>query len=390
MKTLVIIFSETRTSELTFENIKKNVIDELNADVCVCIGTKPDYDTNNPFFKIAKYRFLYPEPEDFGDAFEEEYKELIEKNNNIYEKIENVNTLYGRITPEINCDNKPENNIHYLGHYDTNDFNFNLIENENKNKYDEIVFHTKKTPEIGEEYYGSVYGIQKTYNNFKTQEGVNTYRKRLYWREFLKVKDQFLGGIKDEHNQHLGSAGILIFFRWFLLKQLIQHNLIEKYDRFIITRSDYLYRLPHPRLELMNPNYIWIPDEEHYGGFTDRHVVLSKTNITNYLNIFEKMVIKSNDYFMKMININSWNLEKFIKFHLIQEGVEHLVREFPYIMYSVRNINGSTRWTKGVFSEKYNYFIKYMTEYNKSNYYKKLHENSGLTINDFYMKILHR
>jgi hypothetical protein len=45
--TLVIILSETRASELTFDSFKKNVLDELNADLCVCIGVKPDYDYNN-------------------------------------------------------------------------------------------------------------------------------------------------------------------------------------------------------------------------------------------------------------------------------------------------------------------------------------------------------
>ena len=43
-KTIVILLSETRASELTFDSFKKNVIDELNADLCVCIGVKPDYD----------------------------------------------------------------------------------------------------------------------------------------------------------------------------------------------------------------------------------------------------------------------------------------------------------------------------------------------------------
>ena len=46
-KTLVIILSETRASELTFDSFKKNVIDTLNADLCVCIGVKPDYDYTN-------------------------------------------------------------------------------------------------------------------------------------------------------------------------------------------------------------------------------------------------------------------------------------------------------------------------------------------------------
>ena len=71
--TLVIILSETRASELTFDNFKKNVIDELNADLCVCIGVKPDYDYENPYYKLAKFRFLYDEPDDYGDAFDYAY-----------------------------------------------------------------------------------------------------------------------------------------------------------------------------------------------------------------------------------------------------------------------------------------------------------------------------
>ena len=119
-KTLVIILSETRASELTFENFKKNVLDELNADLCLCIGVKSNYNYDDLFYKEAKYHFIYNEPDDYGDAFEYAYKDYIEK--------------------------------------------------------------TGKTPEI-------------------------------HWREFLKIKDQYLGGIKDQNEQHPGSAGILIFFR---------------------------------------------------------------------------------------------------------------------------------------------------------------------------------
>lgn len=72
-KTLVIILSETRSSDLTFDNFKKNVIDNLNADLCICIGVKSDYDYDNPFYKLAKFKFLYEEPDDFGDSFEYAY-----------------------------------------------------------------------------------------------------------------------------------------------------------------------------------------------------------------------------------------------------------------------------------------------------------------------------
>jgi hypothetical protein len=276
MKTLVVILSETRASELTFQNIKKNVIDELNADLCVCIGVKKDYDYNNEFYKLAKYKFTYNEPDDYGDAFESAYQYICNKNNTDYP----------------------------------------------------------------------------------------------HWRKILEIKDQFLGGIKDEINEHPGSAGILIFFRWFLLQEILNNNLLELYDRFIITRSDYIWLLPHPKIELLSEFNIWIPNSESYGGVSDRHVVLSKTNIISYLSILENIVTKLDDYYDKLKTKSNWNLEQIIKFNLEQENIFHTVRFFPYVMYAVRGINGSTRWSQGTFNEKYQYYIKYDSEYHISNNYK--------------------
>ena len=53
-KTVVIVLSETRGHELTFSSFKKNVIDVLNADLCLCIGVKKEYDYDNPYYKLAK------------------------------------------------------------------------------------------------------------------------------------------------------------------------------------------------------------------------------------------------------------------------------------------------------------------------------------------------
>ena len=375
-KTLVIVLSETRANELTFDNFKKNVIDELNADLCLCIGVKPDYDYNNPFYKLAKYKFTYDEPEDFGDAFEYAYN-IISSNKSKYECLKNINALYGKIqNPRQSTEN-----ITYYGNNE-NITNFDAFND------DEIIIHAKDFPD--NLWKNQVYGIKNSNNNnLVSEEKVITYKKPLYWREFLKVKDKFLGGIKDSHNQHPGSAGILIFFRWFLLKNLIDNDLINKYDRFIITRSDFIYQLPHPKVECMNENCIWIPDCEHYSGYTDRHVVLSKNNIESYLNILNNFVLRSNEYFFKMKNRGKWNLEQLIKFHLEQNNVLHLVKEFPYIMYSIRNINGSTRWQQGNYSKDLGYYIKYQSEYDKSSYYKNEFQKSGLTIDDFYKKYIY-
>ena len=367
-KTLVIILSETTAHESTFVSFKKNVIDELSADLCVCIGVKPDYDYTNPFYQLAKYKFTYNEPDDYGDAFDYAYN-IISQDKPKYECLKNMNGLYGKLqTPKQSTEN-----ITYYG----NSEKIKKLENFDD---DEIIVHVSDFP--NELWKNQVYGIKRSDFNLVPQENVNTYKKQLHWREFLKIKDQLLGGVKDTHNQHPGSAGILVFFRWFLLKNLVDSDLINKYDKFVITRSDYIYQLPHPKVEFMDKNCIWIPDSEHYGGYTDRHAVLTKNNIESYLNIFNNMVLRSNDYFMKMKSQYNWNLERLIKFHLEQNNVH--VKEFPYIMYAVRNTNDPTHFSTGHWYDELGYYIKYHSEYCKSNYYKFQFEKSGLCIHDFY------
>jgi hypothetical protein len=208
-KTLVIILSETRASELTFDNFKQNVIDELEADLCVCIGVKANYDYNNPFYQLAKYKFLYDEPDDYGDAFDYAYN-ILSQNKPKYECLHDVNGMWGKLqTPKQSTDD-----ITYYGDDNETIAKFNNYDD------DEIVIHTQEFP--NDLWKNHVYGIKNTdATNLVSQKNIITYKKHLYWREFLKIKDQFFGGVIDKHNQHPGSAGILIFFRWFLLKSLM-------------------------------------------------------------------------------------------------------------------------------------------------------------------------
>lgn len=386
-RSLVIILSETRAHEITFENIKKNLIDELEADLCVCIGVTPDYDYENPFYKLAKYRFLYDEPEDFGDAFEYAYNTIKTTSpQEPYEKLDSVNCLYGKVPLEKRFAKGEQ--IKYIGHYDSIDTNMlnNLNDQSNDLSNNTLVYHTEA---FGDPYWkNALYSMNaEVSNNYVRQHNIDTYKKPLHWREFLKIPKQYLGGIKDEHNQHPGSAGILIFFRWFLLQKLQENNLLDQYDRFVISRSDYLYRLPHPKLSVLDPKNIWIPDCEHYDGFTDRHVVLSKEHVVPYLNILNNMVLRSNSYYMQMVRGGDWNLEKLIKFHLTQEGVVDKVREFPYVMYTVRPFSGKTRWLAGFMIEN-NYYIKYISEYYKSQDYKIQFDKEGKPISQFYADII--
>ncbi|MAI13365.1 MAG: hypothetical protein CMM15_05055 [Rhodospirillaceae bacterium] len=302
-KTLVVILGETREHELAFDSFKKNVLNVLEADLCLCIGIPNRYDIRNPYYNGAKFRFTYPEPDDYATAFDFAAKHI----------------LHGRADMEV--------------------------------------------------FQGQV-------------------MKRTPWRNFLKIEGQFMGGIRDESHEHPGSAGILLFYRWYLLKNLRENNLISQYDSFVITRSDFIYALPHPSLDHLNQKYIWIPHGESYGGITDRHAIVPSRFIESYLDILDQMMLQSNQYYSEMSAKPGWNLEQVIKFHLEQHGLLTSLRRFPYVMYSVRSKDGTTRWSRGQWHPSLGYFIKYPKEYSGAMWFQNAFKSSQLTLYDFYRNMI--
>ena len=274
-KTLVIILGQARADKLTWTTFKTHVLDELNADLALCIGESPNNNSSNFYWANAKYKWIVPEYEDFGDGFDQIQLER-----------------YGRTTD---------------------------------------------------------------------------------WRKILQVKNQWLGGIKGE-GEHPGSAGILIYFRAKLYDLLVKENISDRYDRFIITRSDFIWEIPHPKVERLHPKYIWIPYGEFYGGVTDRHVVLSKQNIGAYLNLIDPILEDTDaliSSMMSYIRKPIWNLERYILFHLKRLNMASEIRFLPYIMYSVRDQSTPTRWAQGVYDSELGYYIKYPTEKERTTLTKK-------------------
>lgn len=260
---LVVILCETRAHEHTFDLFKKNLLDVMNADLCLCVADNHREDKNNPFYRHAKFIWSYDEPDDWGEAFD-----FIQKTKNL------------------------QNN----------------------------------------------------------------------WRKLLEIKDQWLGGVKGSE-KHPGSAGILLFFRLFLKENIIKHNILEQYDRFIITRSDFIHRVPHVPLKFLSPEYIWIPDGEDYGGYTDRHIIAHRNDILNAISISDRIIIEPQELYSEMAFSSKWNVERFIKFSFTHLGINSKIRRFPYAMYTVRSLDGHTLWKKGDYNESLGYYIKYQSEY---------------------------
>jgi hypothetical protein len=184
------------------------------------------------------------------------------------------------------------------------------------------------------------------------------------WRVLLNLKDQLFGGIINPSNQHSGSAGIMLFFRQFLLSKLIEDDVIQQYDFFVITRSDHIYLKPHPLItEYTDPSLMYIPSgEDYYNGITDRHIVVSKQHIHKALNVFELFRKSPQKLYNYMKDVEHWNLETYIKLHFALQGILKYVCRFPRCMFTVRSPNASTRWSEGKYDESIGYIVKYQSE----------------------------
>jgi hypothetical protein len=83
------------------------------------------------------------------------------------------------------------------------------------------------------------------------------------WRTDLKAfaKTGTFGGIGN----YTGSGAIIFMARFWLSKILVEQNLTQKYDRFVLTRADLVYKCDHNISEL-DPRYLWVVNGENYGG----------------------------------------------------------------------------------------------------------------------------
>jgi hypothetical protein len=145
-----------------------------------------------------------------------------------------------------------------------------------------------------------------------------------------------LGGAVLDGEILAGSGAIVFSFRW-LIKQ--QREVLETYDRIILTRSDHYYMSPHPVLE---NSHIWIVSGQDFGGICDRHHIFPCSEIDRVLGIVE--------YIEKMKQQESYspkiNPEWLLKQMFINNGAWRLVKRFKRVMFTAALPTDGTRWCK--------------------------------------------
>ena len=186
------------------------------------------------------------------------------------------------------------------------------------------------------------------------------------WRLMLELKGLWQGGIRTPNPQPTASA-LSPFCRWLLLNGLHKDGILNLYDRFVITRSDFLWLCPHPPLSILDRHAIWIPDGEDYGGVNDRHLVVSRADVADCLNVLNDIVLQPTELYAEMRNQrgdHGWNNEFFFAQHLRRKGLFHKIKRFPYFMYLGRSFwDRTATWSPGRYEPAVGHYIKYEREY---------------------------
>ena len=194
------------------------------------------------------------------------------------------------------------------------------------------------------------------------------------WRSMLRLGGIWQGGIRSPNPQP-SATSILFFCRWLLLHNLQQDGVLDRYDRFVITRSDFVWLCPHPPLSVLDRGAIWFPNGEHWGGLNDRHIVVSRTDVVNCLNLIEDILLEPSQLYKELKYMKgrpAWenNDEQFLAHHLRRKGLFHKVKMFPYVMYLARQVgDDSGTWSPGHYEPAVGHYIKYEMEFRTASAY---------------------
>jgi hypothetical protein len=184
------------------------------------------------------------------------------------------------------------------------------------------------------------------------------------WRNTVLPFYSQNGGIFSGVAGIQGSGAIIFMIRWFLAQRLEKEGIMEQYERFIITRSDYYYLCPCNIQHLDVENFLWIPSLEDYGGYTDRFLVVGRYHLLSALNILPSILQYNTSMIKEVVSrhVDLWNPESLIKYRWDQDGLR--VRYLPLVMFTCAAMMDKSRWkqrSQTLYPE--GIYLKYRKEY---------------------------
>jgi hypothetical protein len=187
------------------------------------------------------------------------------------------------------------------------------------------------------------------------------------WRDYYAERgvpvdafvDNAVTGIAGGIDEHTGSGAIIFAFRHALLHDHL--DVLERYDRVIVTRSDHYYIADHPVLE--NDGLYIVEGEDYGGGVCDRHWVFPSSMCRAALGILEYMTddLPRDEAYAAVRG--SANPERMLALMLRANGV--VPKRHRRVQFTVAAENDKTRWreAKIPFKPEHGLYAKYETEY---------------------------
>jgi hypothetical protein len=182
------------------------------------------------------------------------------------------------------------------------------------------------------------------------------------WRNLVKLSPTFLGG--TGYSESLGSGIIIMYWREILRKK-ISNEVLETYEWFVITRSDFFWKIKHPKVKYLNKRYIYLLDGERYGGISDRHIIFHRDLAKKVLSLAQPIFSDANnlEWELKLLNLDYLNPEIYLAFMIDKYKLSEQIKFLPYLGYTIRRPQTKTRYSEGTYYEKLGLFIKYPEEY---------------------------
>lgn len=201
------------------------------------------------------------------------------------------------------------------------------------------------------------------------QNWIDYYYKNFTNNNWLKVFEaNKISGLMGGINDATGSGAIVFAIKDFLIKNY--KNILQTYDRIILTRSDYFYIDKHPVLP--NDDSFYVTEGDDWGGIHDRFHIFNSKDATNALDL-ANFICENHELILKYKNINP---ERVLELFFKTNGVWERIKRIKRVQFTVACGNDSTRWKKATLKLKdyEDIKIKYITEYNLA--LKNLEEKS--------------
>jgi hypothetical protein len=219
-------------------------------------------------------------------------------------------------------------------------------------------------------------------DNFLTEKSKYVWTINEYEDWYDYFRENFNGFWENNFTYGLegggGTRGVIpMIFKQFIYQNY--SNILKKYDRIILTRTDMYYIHKYP---ILSNDHFWIMNGEDHGGYCDRFFCFPSKyskeclNICEYINSEELSVVlnkmyeqNSNLSFIqnsKPMMKRMFNSECYHRLYFEHTGIVYKIRRCPvlqFIVSSLEDIIKTPNWESHTLTFKDELIIRYKNEF---------------------------